>query len=97
MENENDDLTKEGNFVWAKLSGPKKLLKKFMISSDFFFTGHPFWPGQIVSEGPGLKSRSGTIVVKFFASNDYAQVKPDQLKAYKPGEKQTPGKKQRKV
>ena len=48
-------------------------------------------------EGPGLKSRSGTIVVKFFASNDYAQVKPDQLKAYKPGEKQTPGKKQRKV
>jgi len=79
MENENDDLTKEGNFVWAKLSG------------------HPFWPGQIVSEGPGLKSRSGTIVVKFFASNDYAQVKPDQLKAYKPGEKQTPGKKQRKL
>ena len=59
--------------------------------------GHPFWPGQIVSEGPGIKARSGTTVVKFFASNDYAQVKPDQLKAYKPGVNQTSGKKQRKV
>lgn len=61
-------------------------------------SGHPYWPGQVVNpEGTGLKQRGGTVVVKFFASNDYAQVKPDQLKEYKPGVTQGSGKKQRKM
>lgn len=61
-------------------------------------SGHPFWPGQVVNpEGTGLKSRNGSVVVKFFASNDFAQVKPDQLKEYKCGQTQSSGKKQRKL
>ena len=63
-----------------------------------FFVSHPFWPGQVVNpDGTGLKPRQGSVVVKFFASNDYAQVKSDQLKEYKIGAPQNSSKKQRKV
>ncbi|CAG5105888.1 Oidioi.mRNA.OKI2018_I69.chr1.g2541.t1.cds [Oikopleura dioica] len=81
MADEEKDLTAIGSFVWAKV------------------TGHPFWPGQVVESGPGIKARSGYVVVRFYASNDFASVKPtnDQLKAYKPGTVQTPGKKNRKL
>lgn len=81
MADEEKDLTAIGSFVWAKV------------------TGHPFWPGQVVESGPGIKARAGYVVVRFYGSNDFASVKPtsDQLKAYKPGTVQTPGKKNRKV
>lgn len=80
-EEKTEDLGTMGSFVWAKV------------------TGHPFWPGQVVESGPGIKARVGTVIVRFFASNDYAQVKPiaEQLKPYKAGINQAPGKKSRKL
>jgi hypothetical protein len=62
-------------------------------------SGHPFWPGQVVETGPGIKARAGYVVVRFFGSNDFASLKPapEQIKSYKAGTTTTPGKKNRKV
>lgn len=62
-------------------------------------SGHPFWPGQVVETGPGIKARAGYVVVRFFGSNDFASLKPapEQIKPYKAGTTTTPGKKNRKL
>jgi len=43
--------------------------------------GYPFWPGQVVNpSGTGLSAKKGSVIVKFYGTNDYAPVKIDLLK-----------------
>ena len=75
---EDVDLTKEDTFVWAKLAGrqPNKIRGWFKS-----FLGYPFWPGQVVNpSGTGLSAKKGSVIVKFYGTNDYAPVKIDLLK-----------------
>jgi hypothetical protein len=59
--------------------------------------GYPFWPGQVVNpSGTGLSAKKGSVIVKFYGTNDYAPVKIDLLKPYDGSKDQRPGKKKRK-